>query len=992
MHRWRKCILLVVCALLLPIGSKAQTPYFLKYSTDDGLSSNIIYDVMQDKDSYLWISTDKGVCRYDGYGFKIFNLKDGLADNEVIRIEQDAEGRIWFLTLIGKLSYFYQDSFYNKSNCSYLAQVPDVKGYLHYFAEDEKSIFFGSSNSEVFQIGKDSSYKRIPDSKSACFAIWNYDNQVYTINNEAIYALNNKRQRSKKIRNLPHSVYSTKSRVFSFDSKLFFCAANHICGYDQKMDSLLIDFVFPYADMDITSFFFDSKQKLWVGTRRGIFLAQNLEEAKQGKWQSFLENSLITCIYEDSEKNIWIGSMGKALYYIPHSDISWIHQPIQEAQNEITTSLYVDKTKKLWSSHDNNTFIIHSPKQQIKYSLGKLSNLERISLIKELNGADWVIGKSKIRVIKNQDTLDIPYFGNDMILDKQGNYWLASNYIYLIPKSRIDSVLYKPSLVKDGKSSSDSVVLSKRGNVLFEDKDGGIWIGLFEGLYYYRNQRFINYSDLYSKLRGKINAITSLPDDDKILIATDNFGLVVIDIKSGKPVNDPVFNSLGKISCSSITLNKNHCWLGTNKGIIYIDLNKRKKAIHYSDLLGLKNLHVLDIAIIDDKLYAASSNGLLEFDHISPNTIFKKEPPIFLSAVYQKERDIHGLEKPVLSYWENELNFKFKGISFKERGSLTYKYQLIGLDKNFQYTQNQDLVLKALPPGKYELVIYAINKAGIESLNPAVFNFQILKPYWQQWWFILLISLIVVAVFVLAWRIRLSIIRREYDIKNARLDEEKKRIKLEHELSEVEQHALRLQMNPHFIFNALNSIKGYYAEKKIAEADEYLSRFSKILRHILENSRRYSSLEEELDILHLYLEMAQMRHPGMFDYSIEVQKGLNASDYSLPSLLLQPFVENSIMHGIAPKTSKGKILVECHLEEDYLICTIQDNGIGYSNSQKKKKESEHQSKAIEISKKRLEYITRQEGVLCSVDIQDDIKGDLVIGTLVRISIPAKKLW
>ena len=744
--------------------------------------------------------------------------------------------------------------------------------------------------------------------------------------------------------------------------------------------------------MYITSFFFDSKQKLWVGTRKGVFLAQNLETAKAGEWHNFLENMLVTCMYEDNEKNIWIGSMGKALFFIPHSDISWIHQPYLEAASQITTSLYADEQKRIWSGHDNSSFIIHTKSGEIKHSLGKPSNLERISKIKKVNDAIWIIGKSKTRVIRNADTMDLPYYGNDLILDGHENYWLASTYIYVIPKKKIDRQLSSKGTIEKNGLSGDSILLRKRGNVLYEDPQGGIWIGLFEGLYYFKDGTIENLSERHPNLRGKINDISCLPDSQNILVATDNFGLVELNIQSKRPNETSRFRQLGSLSCYAITIHNQDCWLGTNKGIIYIDLSEQSKAIGYSDLLGLKNLHVLDIVVVDDKLYAASSNGLLEFNQILPKQIYKQAPPIFLTGIFQKDKRLPNLHDVVLSYWENELTLRFKGISFRERGNLSYKYQLIGLDQNFQYTNNQEVVLKALPPGKYDLILFAINKAGIESKVPAEFSFSIQKPYWQEWWFVLLIVLSAIAIAALTWRLRLSIVRREYELENARLAEEKRSLKLENELSEVEQHALRLQMNPHFIFNALNSIKGYYAEKKVAEADEYLSRFAKILRHILENTHRYSSLEEELEILHLYIEMAQMRHPGMLEYTIEVEPGLNASDFSLPALLLQPFVENAIMHGIAPKSGGGHIQIKCSLNEGNLICVIKDNGIGLSNSKLKRKESEHQSKAIEISKKRLEYITRQEGVLCRLEINDDIENGAIIGTVVTITIPANKLW
>jgi len=984
--------LTIAClGLLSLVNTKAQTPYFLKFSTDDGLSSNIIYSVFQDKDGYLWLSTDKGVCRYDGNSFKQFNLNDGLADNEVIRIQQDKKGRIWFLTLIGKLSFYYDGNFYNKRNSSFLAKIPEVKGYLNYFAEDENSIYFGASSNVVYRLGNDSSFEKLTHKPKGISGLWEYNGKVKGLMDRGIVTREGNAWKTKETVNLPETFTNSKTRAFAYNDKLILSSGNVIWAYDQNSQTVILDFQFDDPELDIIACFFDSKEKLWVGTRSGVYLAENLKAASEGKWERFIENCLITCIYEDREQNIWISTMGKALFYLPHSNISWIHQPYQEASNQITTTLFVDRYKRLWSGHDNSTFIIHENNTEHIHNLGKPTNLERISKIKTIGSAIWVIGKSKIRVIKEKDTIDMPYFGNDVLLDQQNRIWIASNYIYRVPEEQMDSLIQsdQPKAIR---SLAASTVLSKRGNVLYEDPNGVIWLGMFEGLHYFDGEKLINLAQDNPKLGGKINDLVCLPASSHLLIASDNYGLLVLDINTKKLIQPKNLPSIGNISCASITLTRDACWLGTNSGILYLNLKNDEAPIHYSDLLGLKNLHVLDLVQGDNKLYAASSNGLLEFDNIPPTGIFKQACPVFITHVTQREKQLSPTQTWELGYHENEISIGFKGISFKERGSLSFKYKIIGLDNTFQFTNNQEVVLKALPPGKYNFIVYAVNKAGIESLEPATFSFSIKKPYWQTAWFIGAALLLLIGLSVSAWRIRFAFIRRGYELENARLDEEKKRLVLESELSDLEQHALRLQMNPHFIFNALNSIKGYYAEKKVAEADEYLSKFSKILRHILENNKRYSSLEDELEILHQYLEMGQMRHPNMFDYTIEVDEQMHTNEIMIPSLLLQPFVENAIMHGIAPSAGKGFILIKCILKEDMLVCQIRDNGIGYSISKNRRKENEHQSMAIEITKKRLEYITEQEGVACGFEIEDDIEGHRIIGTLVTLTIPANKLW
>ncbi len=200
-------------------------------------------------------------------------------------------------------------------------------------------------------------------------------------------------------------------------------------------------------------------------------------------------------------------------------------------------------------------------------------------------------------------------------------------------------------------------------------------------------------------------------------------------------------------------------------------------------------------------------------------------------------------------------------------------------------------------------------------------------------------------------------------------------------------------MNPHFIFNALNTIKGYYTSAQPQAGSQFVNKFAKLLRLILEYSNKYIPLDQEVDLLRLYLELSQIRYPDLIDYKIHIDPKLQTQDFSLPSMLLQPFVENAIIHGLVPKGKPGCIDISFQQEGNLLVCAIRDNGIGRDNSKKINKPESHRSLATQITEDRLRILNQGLEVTQPFAIQDlrDEAGTAK-GTLVIIKTPLKKIW
>ena len=237
----------------------------------------------------------------------------------------------------------------------------------------------------------------------------------------------------------------------------------------------------------------------------------------------------------------------------------------------------------------------------------------------------------------------------------------------------------------------------------------------------------------------------------------------------------------------------------------------------------------------------------------------------------------------------------------------------------------------------------------------------------------------------------LSIVILVLYLSHARINSKRRLSEMNQKISEITQANLRQQMNPHFIFNTLNSIQYYmYQHDKLA-TNNYLTKFSSLMRKVLENSQHTSiPLQDELDALRLYLELEKIRFKNKFDYQINIEEEIDPLLYKVPTMLIQPYVENSISHGLMPAEEKGLVRIDLKLKKDYISCIIEDNGIGREAAQaiKNEKHNNHNSMGTQIASSRLELVNALYGTSLKT-IYTDLKNNdgEPEGTRVEIHIP-----
>ena len=339
-------------------------------------------------------------------------------------------------------------------------------------------------------------------------------------------------------------------------------------------------------------------------------------------------------------------------------------------------------------------------------------------------------------------------------------------------------------------------------------------------------------------------------------------------------------------------------------------------------------------------------------------------------------------EEITLKHNENDLTFEFVGLQFGNPAQNRYRYRLDPYDEAWVHAGSRHPArYTSLRPGKYTFRVAAANSDGVWNEQGKFVHLNILYPWWSTWWFRILTILGLALAAYSIYRYRISQIRREAGT----------RVAFERKLADEKLSALKAQMNPHFIFNCLNSIEHYIIKNDRKKASEYLGNFSRLMRLTLQSSRvSFVPLNEELEALRLYLKMESLRFTGNFDYEIKVDDQIDSGALEVPPMLIQPFVENAILHGLMHKKGDGKVSISIQQADNHLLCLVEDNGIGRTRARELSagRSSNRRSFGMQITEDRIRMINELYDAEADVEVVDlfDAEG-AAVGTRVVLCLP-----
>ncbi len=524
-----------------------------------------------------------------------------------------------------------------------------------------------------------------------------------------------------------------------------------------------------------------------------------------------------------------------------------------------------------------------------------------------------------------------------------------------------------------------------RSSAVTRDSSGKFWLGASDGLYELRTVPQLELKAVALGEAGPVR-VSDLKVDSKgfLWVATRGKGTAVL--QKGKVIQ--WFNEdsglLSNLSDRLFFPEHNKTWTASSAGINELVWDGNKGRYTYSpekwtSIDGFINLEITDMKPWQNQIAVGTAKGL----HLFQPTAMKSDfvpPTISITAIRINEQDTLLKSGARLAYNQNNLEIDYSGHFFRQPEGLEYRYRLLGLEKEWHTTHERRIHYSNLSAGTYTFEVQSIQKEGGISPVAAQFAFEVRPHFSATWGFRIMISL---ALLLAIWGVTRWII-------HTRL----RKSELEKQIVLREQKALRAQMNPHFIFNTMNSIQQFIAVNDKRSAYGFLSRSAQLIRRVLENSsQNYLSLDQELASLKLYLELENMRFGERFSYAIEVEPELEAktSEIRLPNMLIQPYVENAIWHGLMPKeTGERELHLNFWLKEDHLIVSIEDNGVGREKASTLKQVTTHRQKstAMENIKERTQLLKQLLGLTITIAVLDLYDSDQQpAGTRIQLSIP-----
>jgi len=361
-------------------------------------------------------------------------------------------------------------------------------------------------------------------------------------------------------------------------------------------------------------------------------------------------------------------------------------------------------------------------------------------------------------------------------------------------------------------------------------------------------------------------------------------------------------------------------------------------------------------------------------------------PELFIEKMVADNTEVSFADSLIrLPGQTGRLEIQFSAPFFSDPKNLLIRYRLEGLEKDWNYLRDKRMITYAnLLPSDYSLVIEVIGSNGQKLTKHKRINFTVPSPFYKTWFFLYTMLAGVIFVVLIIVYIRVKIIRRN--------EAEKTEINKNYALLELK--ALQGQMNPHFIFNCLNTIKYFISTDDKASAGKYLGKFANLVRMFLINSNNnYIPLQTEVDLLKLYVELEQLRLDHQFEFVLEVDPLLEKEKVQIPGMLFQPFVENAIHHGLRQSEKERVLSIRFRKKGGYFVGMVEDNGVGRTKSaQKKQQGSSHISMGIKTIEERIRTINYIENIHIRLEITDKLNAQgEAEGTLVSITLPLKKM-
>jgi ligand-binding sensor domain-containing protein len=990
---------------LVSLTISAQVISFSHLNTSNGLSDNNAQCLSIDKNGFLWIGTTDGLNVYDGYGITTYYKaqQPGLSSDTIRQLYCDSRNRIWIIHP-GKMSWVDEErKFHTVSlpvrskqfNYRFMYETPaygitllTTEGHFYY---NEKSKEWEKIDWVSDMIGNTDLNAAISFSSDTMLYV--FEQKVLAVDHKARKVIFEKEIspavaacrfgdhtiavatrtgdisiidiRSQQILN-SYSVYnevhgkrsSPRLTEMVKASNGNLVIATGLAGL-MMIDSVSGNIDFYHHDpLDPGSVSTDLLYRVLAGaggeviagaTNSGVSIC-NINNKRAGYKKIFRDirgnvfDGHANEMAEDRNGILWISAIDRLIRWDKTTNTSvfypyYFNDPVYGPRNLEIRTLCIDRKSRIW--------------------IGAIG--AGVALFDQQSGSYRLLTDTSIGGAFS-DT-----YVNDLLEASDGNIW-ACTYKGLYTINATDYHLTRFDDHPVLKELTGKVVIS-----LYEDQKQRIWIGTQRaGVYCYDRiaNTLVNYTTANGLLSNTGYAITG--DKKGNIYIADNNGFNIVDT-AGIVRNFSKNTGMRYHRCESIVVDdQGAAWMANNKCLVKFTPTTNKLE-YFEENAGISMdgfRFTAACKTASGDLYFGTHRGI---NYFNPSRIrnYTAQLKVNIYQVSFPDSIIRFTNTPELNagYADNSVQFYFAAINLTGSRNIAYQYMLDGFDKDWQ--KGNDLHSAryvSLPPGRYHFKV----KASIDRINWVEANnevgISIVPPFWKRWWFITIVILLLAAIIMTLFWIRIRQVRYKERVKTI----------YNKKIADTEMKALRAQMNPHFIFNCLNSINGYIVQQDHTTASLYLTRFSKLIRLILDNSNsKVVTLSNELEALKLYIEMEALRFEKKFSYMVQVDESVRTDSIQVPPLIIQPYVENAIWHGLLHKKTHGHLAVDLRMINDGVLeCTITDNGIGREKAQELKSKSVTRNKSLgmKLTEDRLHTLNQFAELNASIEIID-IKND-----------------
>lgn len=947
----------------------------------NGLPALECYNIHQDKRGYIWLSTETGLCRFNGKTLKNYTSKKGFNAKTCYGICEDKQGKLWFIAK-GNDIFYYDEK--NDSICaaSFNAQLESFfKGHdteqLYFIQADDQGNLILCSQWMTFIINTSTGKINKQSGSNSVYYFQEGDHSFYPVK----YFINAPEFHYVDHNNITLGVIHGDTSYYKLNCKIkdvpqWRClttinkAGDKYIGWDSRLITISREGKLSIFETGsrILSVYLDKDDELWVGTlKNGVF---HFQKGNTINPIHSLSKFSVSGILEDSEKGIWCSTLEHGIYYCKDKRLISYANLYEE-----------NKTEQLFKPIGNNIFCYAN--NSTLFSIGKNAiQAYPFKINSGLGISDLIKYKTNYLITNLENVLmtNSNFQKGKVITEENTNFSLCASKIAISSNHRI-FLLQKSSLLEVDKTTlkiKRRIYNLKTNALCMLPYKNQLFIGSEDGLY----QTDID-SLILTKIKDVEGPVTKLleKEDGTIVICTKYKGIYTLKNHEITPII--LKSAFEEIQFFDICLDKDTMlWVATNIGIAKVNIKKPYPLSFYNTDNGLPSNQIYKVEYVDGNLFCATSEGLFSFPYheelLNANT-----PRIYLDNIVANQKVITKTETFDLAYDYSNLSVEVSPLTFKNSlGARIFYTIAFGKGNKFtsDTTTSSIIQLNNLAPNDYRLSVYAINNSNVISKNPVVIYFTIKKPFWQTLWFYLI-------AFVVLGIIIYFIIKA---ITNRIKTKEEEKTKINKLIAEYQLSALQAQMNPHFVFNAINSIQGYILNKDEQLAYDYLAKFSKLIRMVLNYSlEKTVVLKNELEMLELYIELEQLRFDNSFKFELQIDESVSLYEFQIPTMLIQPYIENAIWHGLMnlPENKKGVLKMSVNYHEDNLYVTIEDNGIG-REAAKLYSKSNHNSVGMKLTEQRIVMLNQiQDYEKAKVMVSDLYDQEIACGTKVEIIIP-----